>query len=273
MDDLFLRPIQPYFVFNTTAYYKKCMYHFGISHFYEFTCNCVDFQQTLVVPDGTVDIIFCCSAEHPDAWAHGSVNFVSSERFIQGRTYFGVRFLPGLVRRFCSISPAAFSEGAIRLTDLEHTRDLVRQITAAGDFRTRIGIFLKEALPLVRTNIGETDSVLTRQILEKINRCRGNLSLKDLEDSLFYSERQLRRVFYEHTGMSLKKYARYIRFQAVLQLLRDQKDLSILEISEESGYYDQNHLQKEFWAYAGSAPGAFRETLARENYLKRLRVV
>ena len=269
---LFSSPIQPYFVLNTTAYYKRCMYGMGISHFYEFVCDCVDAADTVVVPDGTIDVIFCCDPQQPEAVVYGSVACAGTQMFEAGKRYFGVRFAPGLVVHFSDISAGELVGNAVSLLDLKDMSPAVGQIASAPDFFARIDIFVRCLYPLIGINTGSADGheILTGQILFQINRTRGTVSLKELEEELHYSRRHMNRVFQAQTGFSIKRFCRYVRFQNLLGILKENPSFTVLEASEEAGYYDQNHLQKEFREFAQTTPKSFRDELRKAHYPDRI---
>lgn len=265
-----IHSIQPYFVFNTSAYYKKCMHDLGISHFYEFVCDNQMSSETVVVPDGAVDVIFHCDKEAPEAVMYGSVSRASKEYFTVGKRYFGARFLPGCVSHFWEVSAGDLLIEPVSFTEINGLRQCAYRIAEAKDFDERIGIFLAEIMPSVGTNLISADASLTSRILREIHESHGTIRQADLERDLFYSSRHLNRVFLENTGFTIKHYSRYIRFQTMLQLLRESQGIRIFEASEESGYYDQNHMQKEFREFARTTPGKFSTLLQQGRYLRRI---
>ena len=92
-------PLQPYFVVNAESYYKRMCPGSSIAHFYRFTCKDEITMPNGAVPDGTIDIIFDCSADFPLAFVAGTVEKGAQNIFQQNHTYFGVRFLPGIPRK------------------------------------------------------------------------------------------------------------------------------------------------------------------------------
>ncbi len=55
-----ISPKQPYFVMNTSQYYKAVVMNYGISHFYAFRRNRTIDSSIFAIPDGSIDIYFCC---------------------------------------------------------------------------------------------------------------------------------------------------------------------------------------------------------------------
>jgi AraC-like DNA-binding protein len=75
-------------------------------------------------------------------------------------------------------------------------------------------------------------------------------------DALGVSERHLRRVFLERTGLRPKTFAKLVRFRRAIEAARGERAAGWAEIAVTSGYYDQAHLIAEFRAIAGMTPRA-----------------
>jgi AraC-like DNA-binding protein len=77
-------------------------------------------------------------------------------------------------------------------------------------------------------------------------------------DALFadagLSARHGTRLFRTHLGLGPKTYARVVRFQRALALLRADPGCTLAEVAATCGFYDQPHFVREFKAYAGVAP-------------------
>jgi AraC-like DNA-binding protein len=81
----------------------------------------------------------------------------------------------------------------------------------------------------------------------------GAVSIAGLADELGWSRRHFGERFREHVGLAPKPAARVLRFRRALRLLEAGRDLA--EVAAACGYYDQPHLNRDFRAFAGSAPG------------------
>lgn len=84
---------------------------------------------------------------------------------------------------------------------------------------------------------------------------RGQLAIDELSRESGISIRQLQRLFKDHIGLTPKEYANIIRLQHTLQLIASKKkEVSILEIAFECGYYDHSHLVNAVKQYTGLLP-------------------
>ena len=98
----------------------------------------------------------------------------------------------------------------------------------------------------------------------------GDVRVSDLTSKLAITERQLERLFKKYVGLSPKFYARIIRFSYIFQLMQEGNQ-SWLDITFQSGYYDQPHFIRDFKAFSGEDPSAylFDEKSMANFFMKR----
>ena len=103
------------------------------------------------IPDGCVDMVFCCDPNHPYAEICGTVlspQVVLSEC---NTTYFGVRFLPGYNPVLGSADIMAhLVNHRIPLDDLIQDRRMLEGIWGASDFRQQIRVFMRSYMNIYR---------------------------------------------------------------------------------------------------------------------------
>ncbi len=85
-----------------------------------------------------------------------------------------------------------------------------------------------------------------------------NLSVKDIANHFSVSESTLRRTFKREMEVSLGKYIEDVVIIKAKLLLK-KSTMSILEISETFGFYDQFHFSKRFKERVGLSPSAYRK--------------
>jgi AraC-like DNA-binding protein len=72
------------------------------------------------------------------------------------------------------------------------------------------------------------------------------------------SRRYLTERFRRQVGVTPKTYARLLRFERTLELLRGRaRDAPLGGIAATVGYYDQAHFDREFRSFAGCTPTEF----------------
>lgn len=86
-----------------------------------------------------------------------------------------------------------------------------------------------------------------------------------LADTACLSERQFRRVFIEHVGLSPKQLLRIQRFQAMTKELIQSKENAFDSLLYKHGYTDHSHFYREFRQFASMSPTEFI------NYLKQVK--
>ncbi|WP_447642813.1 MULTISPECIES: helix-turn-helix domain-containing protein [Chitinophagaceae] len=84
----------------------------------------------------------------------------------------------------------------------------------------------------------------------------GNIPIEYLAYHANISLRQFERRCNERLGVSPKLFARLTRFAGAYLLKEKNPKLSWLDITYETGYYDQNHLIRDFKSFSGYTPGA-----------------
>jgi AraC-like DNA-binding protein len=84
----------------------------------------------------------------------------------------------------------------------------------------------------------------------------GLLRMDELAAEAGLSGRQMDRLFRTHLGFGPKTFARNVRFQRGLALLRTDPGCTLADVGVACGYYDQSHFVREFRRFAGVPPRA-----------------
>jgi AraC-like DNA-binding protein len=114
---------------------------------------------------------------------------------------------------------------------------------------------------LARQNEGMRERAVFYMIREVL-RMRGTIKVKDLENNVGYSRRQICNILLEQVGITPKQFCSQVRFQSALHTFASpvkSDDLSF--IANDCGYYDQSHLDKDFKRYTHMTPGDLLKTL------------
>jgi len=269
-------PKQPYFVMATSRYYKAVMMDYGISHFYCFRNN-VAHNAVTIVPDGSLDIQFCCDEQNPHANISGTV---LNPRIVENdqNYFFGVRFLPGMACKLNKTDMSDFVENKVPFLEVIKDPELFEKITTSRDFKFQIQTFMTKYLTIYQQSQA-TDhlSDLKNFMLQKINETAGQIKVSELAEMAGYSVRYINKVFSKEFGLSPKVFCKLMRFQQLLTHLNavDEKafDINMAQISAELGYYDQSHMIKDFYELTNTTPGKYIHTLKETEYNKRLVVI
>jgi AraC-like DNA-binding protein len=107
-------------------------------------------------------------------------------------------------------------------------------------------------------------------VMQYIERQKGVVQVKQLEEKFHISERWLEKQFATQVGLSPKEFARLIRFKSVMVESMTTPSVSWGKMIHDYGYYDQSHLIKDFQNYTGQTPTAFLKQIEPTNAALRV---
>lgn len=272
---LIICPKQPFFVMATAHYYKTVVMKYGISHFYCFQKDSTLGNSVIAVPDGCLDILFCCDDTNPSADVCGTVLQPKVVRNEPNKYFFGVRFLPGHTFQLRDLSMSDFVEQEVPFLQVINDRELFEQITTSRDFAYQIQVFLSHYLRYREEHMTQDCHKEMKQfMMSKIMQSAGQIKIKDLAELSGYSTRYINKIFTEEFGLSPKIYCKLMRFQYLISNLNEQNteifDQDLAQLAAELGYYDQSHMIKDFYALANTTPGKYIHSLQEADYKKRI---
>jgi AraC-like DNA-binding protein len=131
--------------------------------------------------------------------------------------------------------------------------DVRDQIEQTEDFETMIKIAEKyffQKIKQVKTAVLPLDTVLQQLNWE-------HQSLDKLAREACLSSRQFERNFLLRIGVSPKFYGRIVRFNAAMKGRMKMPNQSLMHIAYNYGYFDHNHLLRDFKQFTGSVPTQF----------------
>lgn len=264
-------PKQPFFVLATHQYYKVLVMKYGISHFYSFEVEPGTETTAVAIPDGCVDILFCCDADQPYANICGTV-LHPHKVFHKACHYFGVRFMPGVIPKICDTTMPELLEREVPLQEVLLEPEIYTRIVSTTDFEEQQNIFMALYLKyyLAQEEYGAKDT-LNRYLLEEITRTAGSVTVAELAEQTGYSERYVNKVFKESFGVVPKLYSKLMRFQYLLDCLDphgDVEDFAVLSL--DTGFYDQSHMIKNFKDYTYITPRKYVSMMQKEKFNNRL---
>lgn len=84
-----------------------------------------------------------------------------------------------------------------------------------------------------------------------------DLSIPELAKRFFISRSHLSRTFKKITGLTIIEYLNSVRINHAKKLLRS-TDLSVLQISAETGFNSVTHFERTFKKTTGCSPSQYR---------------
>lgn len=97
--------------------------------------------------------------------------------------------------------------------------------------------------------------------LQSVIKNKGNISVKELSGSVYYSERHLNRIFDQYLGMSVKAFSRLVRINRAARLLHN-PEYSITQACDTCGFYDLSHFIHQFQSICGITPQKYRDRMS-----------
>ena len=94
----------------------------------------------------------------------------------------------------------------------------------------------------------------------------GNIEISELEKSVGWSNRNLRRQFKKIIGLSPKKYCKIIQFNTVFEAIQTDNKKAVFDLALANGYYDHAHFINDFKSYLGKSPRNFLKS--EHSFLK-----
>lgn len=85
-----------------------------------------------------------------------------------------------------------------------------------------------------------------------------NIDFKQIAHDICISERYLRMLFSEETGMPPKRFHKYLRIKKAAELL-NQHNFNISQVADTLGYSSPFHLTRDFKEFFGLSPSAYKK--------------
>ncbi len=200
----------------------------------------------------------------PASTLNGQYSIVTNRHVGRDFMVFQVQFQPGALFRLTGIPASELTNTfvdaeAVFSTEISRVN---RRLSYARHYTEMILIVESFLFYLInrakKKHVSPIDHV-SRLLLHHPNV----LSLDRLADEACLSQRQFYRQFVEREGVSPKMYARIARFENAMKLRNAQPSLDWLSIAIRLGYYDYQHLVRDFKEFTGLTPNAFAETESR----------
>lgn len=168
----------------------------------------------------------------------------------------GVVFRPGGAHALTGEDARALTGRDIDLGDVfGSAAALLREHLLETDTaRERLRIL---ALWLRQRMHGRAPHPAVRHVLDALTRQPQVRRIALLAHDAGLSERRLGVLFQRQVGMRPKRYARLLRFRAVVTQAHTQASVNWSHVAVDCGYCDQAHLAHEFREFAGLTPTAF----------------
>ncbi len=259
---------QPWFVLSAAKHYSLSMSQDPtISHFYSFEAN-QNNGLTIAIPDGCVDILFDCDADHPNAYVCGSTLEARGAELRHQHRYFGVRFMQGVLPNFLDASASDLVDHRCNLLELVPAFEpTFAQIAEKPDFASQVSTFTQ----FYKGQMSRELSSLTQSAMQVICEHKGDVRIKQLEAMTGFTSRTLQRQFQADMGMSPKAFSRIVRCQSAVHAINNLDSVVFSELACDLGFSDQPHFLREFKKLVSATPMQYQHRVQQSEYQQRLR--
>ncbi|MEA5135817.1 MAG: helix-turn-helix domain-containing protein [Candidatus Fimivivens sp.] len=206
---------------------------------------------------GLMTIIFSCDAQNPRAYCCGVLGERQLINSLIKDKVLICRLRPGEFSRIFNIDSKSLANKECRFDDLIRGNSPVEQIALTQSLEEQQAILLNFLRKQYDSTRCEHKIELSKYAVDLMLASKGTIRIKEISSMTGFSVRHLQNVISSNIGISPKQLCDNIRFQYALSLLNDKPNMSLSQISQELGYYDQTHFLKNFKINTGMKPSVF----------------
>ncbi|WP_225321431.1 helix-turn-helix domain-containing protein [Rhizosphaericola mali] len=200
-----------------------------------------DLDGSVIIPNGMIDMMFCKTLN--GKFMVGLIGLETQPKLIPVQSierFFCVSFKPLGLDYILKKSIADLVNGGMHLPmDFWNINE-----DNLADFNSFCHQITEKIKALIPQKLDERKVELFNYIYKN----KGEVSIHELSEKIFWSERQINRYFKQLLGISLKSYCNILRFQASLKHIKDG------ELYPQLNYTDQSHFIKEIKKLSGVSP-------------------
>ncbi|HYJ86000.1 MAG TPA: helix-turn-helix domain-containing protein [Pyrinomonadaceae bacterium] len=225
-----------------------------------------------ILPDGAIELIIDLDTtpktifddEASQRFRTVSKGWISGERTryivigaMANQSMVGIRFRPGRAYPFFSFPISELSETVTELDLIwgglvDEVRDQLIGIESPDERLLHLESFL---LGQARRSL-ESNRLISYAV-NQLQHSPQFLAIRDLANTIGITQKHLISQFEKVVGLRPKSFARVCKFQKVVNLIEQQKDIEWAAIAADCGYYDQAHFIHEFQTFSGLNPSAY----------------
>lgn len=184
-----------------------------------------------------------------------AINANSTLLVPDGYCMFKILFQPGGMYRLLNVPMTYFANHYEESTAVlgREVKQLSEQICNAASAAEMVS--LSDNYLLFQLNKRKVSGLPIDAVLMQTDL--GTQTLNQMASAACVSSRQFERQFLERIGVSPKIYQRLLRFNRVMNLRKQHPALKWVEITYRCGYFDPNHLVRDFRQFTGTTPTGF----------------
>ena len=214
-----------------------------------------------VIPHGCATLVCSCDETGMSSRLFGPATAACSvgEQANQAEMLFIIEFQPAGLYAFTGIPQKELSDCAFSPSDLSFGLD--KRIIENTEKARSAYEMIRDMDSLLLANVKASLSPELHVSVHNIVQNMGSLSVKELSDTVYYSQRHLNRLFSQCIGMNTKTFSRLVRINSAIRLLHNPQN-SITNACNLSGFYDLPHFIHDFKSVCGISPQEYRREMS-----------
>lgn len=205
-----------------------------------------------LVPDASGCLIFIVQQNQILQRAFGPTTktvIVGSDQNIVLMRFF-IEFRPGGFHALTSIPQSLLTDLTPDLSQvLPKLSQKLHELYLAHD---HLDAFIQSVDQYLLCMLPVNTSSLFHDAVTLLHRSNGRMTLKQLAEKTYYSERHINRIFQMKMGMNVKLYERILKINQILAMMNN--DVSLYDLAYSYDYYDQSHFIHDFKMITGLTP-------------------
>lgn len=158
-----------------------------------------------------------------------------------------------------------YAQKAIRLKVFDYLLKPVDRRKLLETVGQALNLSLQEEIAAAKS-APETETSLGSDAVQYVYRNYRNpdLSLSMISETLHVSSSYLSRIMRKETGMSFSEFLTKVRMETAISILNSCPEISMLKVSEDTGYRNQHYFCKVFRQYTGQTSTEYRNALIKK---------
>ena len=214
-----------------------------------------------VIPHGCATLVCSCDETGMSSRLFGPATAACkvSEQANQVKMLFIIEFQPAGLYAFTGVPQKELADRVFSPADLSSGLD--KWIIESIDKTRSAYEMIRNIDSLLLTNMKASLSPELHFSVQNIIQNMGSLSVKELSDTVYYSQRHLNRMFARCIGMNTKTFSCLVRINTAIRLLNNPQN-SITNACNLSGFYDLPHFIHDFKSVCGISPQEYRREMS-----------
>jgi AraC-like DNA-binding protein len=169
-----------------------------------------------------------------------------------------IQLYPFVVRMMLGVEPKVLKDACYDLrlvenVDTQYTLEKLEQLEDWDDIIEVLADYFNELL----RNASFNPDYRIKLAINLILKANGAISIKELRDKLYVTERTLERHFLKEIGVTAKQFAKIIQFHSAMKQMTETDYVNLTEIGYDNRFADQSHFIRSFKRYTGKTPKEF----------------